>query len=65
MRTFTVTRPIHSAYISVGVEYTLNVLADTGHSYRNHAEVFCGYMSLSKFKACLRDGSIVFTDIQF
>ena len=62
MRTFTVTRPIHSAYISVGVEYTLNVLADTVYYCRNQAEVSCSYMSLSKFKACLRDGSIVFTD---
>ena len=62
MRTFTVTHPIHSAYISVDVEYTLNVLADTVYYCRNQAEVSCSYMSLSKFKACLRDGSIVFTD---
>ena len=62
MRTFTVTRPIRSAYISVGVEYTLNALADIVYYCRNQDEVSCSYMRLSKFKACLRDGSIVFTD---
>ena len=77
LRTFrclkeTVVRPIPNEYLTVDVEasqmqshemlYTLNSLSDSVYYCRKSNEVSCSYMRLSKFKACLRNQSIVFTD---
>ncbi len=62
MRTFFVTKTIPNEYITEGEEYTLQSLDINATYCRNQREVCCSFMRIGKFKECLRNGSIVFTD---
>lgn len=62
MRTFLVTKLILNEYITEGEEYTLQSLNGIAVFCRNQKEVCCSFMRVEKFKECLRNGSIIFTD---